>query len=311
MKLGEFQHSCLKARLLCLAVLATLAPWAANAAPVTIQLNEYPFPGSNTTIVDTNGSSSFSVAYNLIHDTTFASLPFDDGGLPDVIFDFAVGTTGSLGRSRVQWQTASSGRFTNIQGFQGAPGTNNPGSLNSAMTAITFGSHLLVTDVEAVFSSLNTAGISWEYAILGFLQPGGNPFSPMPVVSSYNSYPGFTGSPGQGWYVAASKGTVTGVGTSNTATGSSGPSNNFTMTLGSVGLAPGTPIGGLVFYSFVEDVRGMGNGNTELTSSLLQISFDAQANTSAIPEPSTLVLIGLPLLGLGLARRRAAQRHRC
>lgn len=289
----------------CQAALFVLLTGAASAAPVTINFNEYPFPTSATTFTDTNGTATLSTAYNLLHDTTFAVLPSDDGGLADLLVDFSVGTTGSLGRSRTQWQSTSDGRLTHIQGFSGTTPTNSPGSLNVAVTTIRFGSHLLVSDVQAAFASLNTAGISWEYSVLGFLQPGGTPFSPAPSVSPYASYPGLTGSPSLGWYVAGSKSTVIGVGTANTATGTNGPSNNFTLTLGSVGLAPGTPIGGLVFYSFLEDVRGTGNGNTEFTSSLLDLTFDAQANDTAVPEPSTLVLIGLPLVVFALAHHRA------
>ena len=261
---------------------------------VTVSFNEYPFPVTTTDVT----GATFS--YNLLNDSTGALLGANNGDANDITLSFLNGPVGNLGSSRVEWQATSIGRYTGIRGFSGTVGSNNPGSRVSTVMQLEFGSHLTVTDLAATFLSLNTAGITWEFSVIGFLRPDGTFFTPQPTMSSYMSYPGFTGSPSEGWYVAASTGTVSGVGTNQTASGTTGPSDNLMLTYGVAGLPAGTQIGGIYFASFLEDVRGISNGTTSLTASFSQFSISGEIQQ--VPEPGTLLLTGAVVLALGLIR---------
>jgi hypothetical protein len=227
-------------------------------------------------------------------------------GTPDITVSAsasAPGAAGTSGRPNVEWQTTSDGRFTSNRGFTGAPTGNNPGTLQSTTTQVLFNSGLNITDLNATFTSLNTAGILWEYSIVGFLDANGNPFSAAPVIPAYNSATSFTGSPSTGWYVAADKGTVTNVGTTQAAAGTSGSADaSLALTYALAGLAPNTRVGGLTWTTFTQDTRGTNNGTSNFTASLTNISF---TNTDPIPTPA--MLPGLVGLGMGLLRKRKQQ----
>jgi hypothetical protein len=117
---------------------------------------------------------------------------------------------------------------------------------------------------------------------------------------------GFSGPAGVGNFIAASTGTVIDVGTAATANGSSGTNDtissfNYTM----AGLTPGTQIGGITWTTYLEDVRGMSNSGTNLTSSLLDFTISGQADVSSVPEPATCgALAGLAMTVLSLTSRR-------
>jgi hypothetical protein len=154
--------------------------------------------------------------------------------------------------------------------------------------------------LSANFLSLNTAGILWEYSVLGFLDPNGNPFSAAPVMGAYNSAASFTGSPSKGWYVAANKGTVTGVGGSQTTAGTSGPADDLLLTYALAGLTSGTQVGGLSWTTYLEDTRGTSNGISNFTASLSDITF----TNTAVAVPTPALLPGLVGMGLSLWRKR-------
>jgi hypothetical protein len=97
------------------------------------------------------------------------------------------------------------------------------------------------------------------------------------------------------------------VGTNLTASGTNGTNDSFgSFGYSSVGLAANTRIGGIRWTTYLEDVRGTGNGNTSFTSSLLD--FTISGSIASVPERSSMGGVAL-LIGLGLIGRRF-MRHR-
>jgi hypothetical protein len=292
---------------LALVAIAGSAARAQTFTNVNYSFNEPAFPTALTTLVAASTvapPTPTSASYNILDDVTGAKLLALSGDQPDLLGSFLA--SGRLGKSTagspsVEWQTASTGRFTLNKGYTGAVTTSNPGTLTWVQTRLMFASHVTITDLSAVFSSLNTAGIAWEYSTVAFLRPDGSYFSAAPTIGSYAGFGGLTGSPSQGWFVAADKTTVTGVGTALTASGSAGAADGsaFTLGYGQVGLASGTQIGGIELTSYLEDVRGTSNASTNFTASLLDITV---SGSLAAPEPGTLLLF-LPVLVL-IRRRR-------
>lgn len=286
-----------------LAGLALIAPSSgATFAGTLITFNEPAFPTSQTTL---SGNQN----YNVLNDSTGAKIatPGELAGLTGDLSDLTMNlqsTTGTLGTNSWQWQPTIDGRFLASHSFTGTVATDNPGRLSSNTITITFGDHLSITDLSMNGSSFNTAGVAWEYTVIEFFRPDGSSFSTAPTIGSYLTHTSIDGSPSAGWYVLDNKGTVTGVGTSQTTTGANPPNENLTVTGGlgytNVGLAPGTQIGGIRVTTFLEDVRGTGNGSTNFSSSLTEITISG----SIVPEPSTAVLALAGLGVAGLYRRR-------
>ena len=190
--------------------------------------------------------------------------------------------------------------------------TNNPGTRLVAIVTLELASHLtvLAEDFEIDVSSLNTAGIGWENSTLEFLDVAGNPFSPIGAPAPYLSHTAIDGGGTTGNYHADSLGTVDGVGTANTSSGSSGANNNLTGAPGGdldgveAGIAAGTQIGGIRMTTYLDDVRGTGNSNTGFTATLTEVNISGDI----VPEPGVVVLC---LIGLGVVcfRRRGAGRR--
>ncbi len=259
------------------------------------------------------GGTTFQ--YNTINDATGNKLTTDDGGAKD----FTLSGTSTAGKSGTATVTLSpggdSGRVRDNHSFTAAPTANNPGSIDSNMFTLLFNSNLTVTKASFNFSSLNTNGIAWEYSVLQFLDTAGNPFSALTnpgwmlgAASQYGVGPtaGFSGAAGIGNFIAASKGTVTGVGTIQSAAGASGTNDNIAaLDYALVGLTPGTQIGGIRWTTYLEDVRGTNNPDTNFTTSLLD--FTISGNTAAaVPTPA--LLPGLIALAASARRRwKAAQ----
>jgi hypothetical protein len=276
----------------------------------TITFNEVGAPGfptATTTIAPAGGSGS--TAYDVINNSTGV---FGADGTADITVSATASAPGALatsGNPKVEWQSTLNGRFTSTRGFTaGVPAAtgNNPGTLQSTTTQVLFGSGLNITDLAATFSSLNTAGILWEYSVLGFLKPDGSTFSAAPVIGAYNNATGFTGSPSMGWYVAADKSTVTGVGTDLAAEGAPGSADgNVVLSYALAGLAANTQVGGLVWMTFTQDTRGINNRPSGFTASLSDITF---TNTDPTAVPTPALLPGLLALVAGARRRwKAAQ----
>jgi hypothetical protein len=285
-----------------IAPVLTIEPAQALSFTRTITFNEIGAPGfpiGTTPIVSSGGSST--TIYDVINNETGS---FNADGTPDITVSAtasARGTAGTSGNPSVEWQTTSNGRFTSSRGFNGTVATNNPGTLQSTTTQVLFDSSLNITHLAATFSSLNTAGIFWEYSVIGFLDPSGTPFSQAPAIGPYSSATSFTGSPSNGWYVAADKGTVTNAGTNLATKGTDGPADgNLALTYALAGLTPGTQVGGLTWTTYTEDTRGKNNGSSSFTASLSDVTFTHTA--AAVPTPA--LLPGLIATGLGIWRRR-------
>jgi hypothetical protein len=282
--------------LVCSALLAlpvaigvVLPAQAATFNDVTIDFSESAFPASTTAITGTQ-------AYNLLDDAA-----------NDIAVTFANSGAGALSSSGTP-KLSINGNVISTRGYQRAVGANNPGTLVSTTATLQFLPQWNVTNLQAKFSSLNTAAIAWEYSLVGFLKPDGTPFTAAPVIGSYNSATSFTGSPSQGWYLAASKDTVMGVGSDVTAKGANGSKDTLNLTYELAGLDPNTPVGGLIWTTWLEDVRGVQNVGSDLTASLTGFTFSASPAASGDAVPTPALLPGLIALAAGARRRsKAAQ----
>jgi hypothetical protein len=224
---------------------------AASLKNVLIDFSEYAFPSATTVLT---GPKS----YNLLNDQTGAKLTANNvpGDKNDFTIEYSSSVSSGSENSRLELNNA---KVVSVRQFPNKVQRNNPGTLISTTVKLLFLENWQITNLQAKFTSLNTAGISWEYSVLGFLKPDGTPFSQMPVLSSYGMALGVTESPNLGWYVSASKSTVQGVGSQLTEKGDSGSKDNLTLTYALAGLAPDTVIGGLVWMAYLEDVRGVNN----------------------------------------------------
>ncbi|NJM45558.1 MAG: hypothetical protein HC860_04750 [Alkalinema sp. RU_4_3] len=285
---------------------------AASLKNVVIDFSEYAFPGATTVL---SGSSS----YNLLNDQTGAKLVADNEDGDDFTIDYSDSDPAALSSSGTPNLKLTGKTIVSNRGFNKSVQQNNPGSLVSTTATLLFSEEWQITDLQAKFTSLNTSGTLWEYAVLGFLKPDGSMFSQMPVVGAYGQASGLSGSPTVGWYVAANKGTLQGVGTNKTSSGLTGPADKLTLTYALAGLAPGTAVGGLVWSSYLEDVRGVENGTSSFTASWTEFMISGERRSIApsgnngfvagdlgvkqVPGPSGL--LGLVyLLGLSRLRRR-------
>lgn len=208
------------------------------------------------------------------------------------------------------WDVSSSGIRVS-ESFSGDVASNNPGTRLTAVLVLELADHLTVAaeDFEIDFSSLNTAGIAWEHSHIEFLDENGAAFSAVASHAAYLAHTAIDGAGTTGNYHADSLGTVTGVGTSQTVSGSSGGNNNLTSAPGGdldgteVGISAGTRIGGIRMTTYLDDVRGTLNNNTSFTSTLTEVSISGEITPPPVPEPSSGVLL-MTGAGLLLMRRR-------
>lgn len=243
------------------------------------------------------GNTTF--LYNTMNDANGLKLITDNGDKKEFKLS-GLSTSGLLGTTSISLSPSSaSGRVRLDHGFSGTVSSNNPGRVNSNTFTLLFTDNLEITDASFNLSSMNTAGVTWEYTVIQLLNSNGIPFSTLTnpgwtlgANSQYFVGPatGFSGPAGIGNYIAASKLTVTGVGLNNTISGTSGPNDNFaSFNYSTVGLPSGTIIGGIRIITYLEDVRGINNGSSNLTTSLLDF------NISGIICPVVVVVV--PTLG--------------
>jgi hypothetical protein len=272
------------ARAVALSGILVIAPLCgASFTNTTISFNEPAFPTSATAV-------SGNASYNVLNDTTGAKISTTGelAGLTGDNADLFMGfqsMAGALGSASWQWQPTSDGRFTASHSFAGAVGSSNPGSLDSNTISLAFGDHLSITNLSLHGLSFNTAGIAWEYTVIEFFRPDGSSFSAAPTIGNYASHSSIGGTPSMGWYVIDSKGTVSDVGSNQTAGDANGLSDNIAgLGLGyaDVGLVAGTEIGGVRITTFLEDVRGTANGTTNFSSSFTDFTISG----TILPEPS-------------------------
>ena len=263
-----------------------------------------------------DGAFSGTQSFNIWNDANCSKLTSDNGDLDDLTISYMTtlpSTTGTTPSSGAEF--TSDNKITFEHAYTD-PSTDftvaNPGSRIVNMMTFTFGSHVTVTDLQVDFTSLNTRGVTWEFSKLAYLQPDGSFFSPEPAVNAYLDHTatgtGAGGSPGTGWFLVDSKGTVTEVGETPVGgsdniveEGSNGSLENLTGTNGNsyldyndVGLAEGTRIGGFKWTTVLEDVRGTSNAQSTFSSTMS--SFEASGSSTAVPEPSAFIFMSVILL---------------
>jgi hypothetical protein len=281
---------------------------AASFKNLVVDFSEYAFPRTTTALT---GNPS----YNLLNDQTGAKLVADN--LPDDEDDFTIeySSTTPSANSRLEMNNA---KVVSIRQFPDKVQKNNPGTLISTTAKLFFSQDWQITDLQAQFTSLNTSGMQWEYSVLGFLRPDGTLFSQTPTIGPYEMASGLTGSPSLGWYVAADK-TVQGVGTSKTISLRDGKANDLKLTYALAGLAPNTAVGGLVWTTYLEDVRGLNNAaGSPIKASWVDFTISGSSRSIApsgsngfvgdlgvkqVPGPGGLLGV-VYLLGLSRWRRR-------
>lgn len=310
---------------LAICVLSTSADLAKAGLISDVEFLSGSTAGTEVLNLDTPGqllSGGIPIQYNAIDNVTGAKLVTDNGDSKDFTLS-GTSTAGTLGSARVvlgatgassPFASVDSGRIGAQHSFNGTVASNNPGTVNSNTFELLFSSNLTVTDATFDFSSLNTAGSTWEYSVLQFLDPNGNPFSALTnpgwTIGAASQYAaagaGFTGIAGIGNYIAASTATVVDVGTDFTSNGTSGAGDSPNFNYALAGLAAGTQIGGLRWTTYMEDVRGVNNGDSNFTASLLDFKISGQI--TAVPEPSTFVVLSAIAIGI-LIWRRCSNAH--
>jgi hypothetical protein len=260
------------------AIVGTAMPGqAASLNNAVVDFSEYAFPTVSTIV---EGRKD----YNLFNDVTGAKLTTDNGDAADVSLEFSNSGPKALSATGTPNLKVDGKKIVSTRGFN-KPVINNAGTVVSTTVKLLFGASWEITNFAADFTSLNTGSALWEYATLGFLQPDGTLFSAAPTIAAYNNATSFTGSPSLGWYVAASKETVQGVGTVKTGTAGHGLSDNLKLTYEAVGLQPGTAIGGLVWTSYLADVRGVENASSSLTASWTGFTVSGQRRSTQTTPP--------------------------
>jgi hypothetical protein len=285
---------------------------AASLKNLVIDFSEYAFPSATTDL-------SALKPYNLLNDQTGAKLVANNvsGDKNDFTIEYTDSVSASI--NEISNLKLTGKAIVSNREFNKTVSKSNPGTLVSTTAKLLFLENWQITNLQAKFTSLNTAGMFWEYSVLGFLKPDGTPFSQMPVVGSYGMASGVSESPTLGWYVSASKGTVKGVGSQLTEKGDNGPKDNLTLTYALVGLAPDTVIGGLVWTTYLEDVRGVNNlDGVPIKASWTDFTISGSSRSIAPPGSNGFVgdlgvkqvpgpggLLGVVyLLGLSRLRRR-------
>jgi hypothetical protein len=287
-----------------------------------VDFGEYAFPAASTIV---EGRQD----YNLFDDATGVKLTADNGDGTDFSLEYSHSGAKALSATGTPNLKVDGKKIVSNRGFAKSVAINNPGTLVSTTVKLMFAADWEITDFVADFTSLNTGSALWEYATLGFLKPDGTMFSAAPTIAAYNNATSLTGSPSIGWYVAAAKETVQGVGTAKTISGGNGPRDNLKLTYGLAGLNPGTAIGGLVWTSYLADVRGVENNNSSLTASWTGFSVSGQRRSSQtilpigqevnniqvfkppvmkkVNEPASRAFALFSIVGLGTIVRRRSQ----
>ncbi len=293
--------------LLVLALLLPLRSAAADTIEFVDILDSYAF--SNGTI--NSGSSS---SLNIWNDATGEKLLANNGDQADLTISYTqtiVGPTAGTASATLEYQ-ANSDRFTASHNFgSSSRTTNNPGTRITHTIDFTFANHVNVTALEVDFSSLNTAGRTWEFSKLGYLVAGSPATNVEPTVNAYLSHSEVNGKgAGIGWFLVDSKATSVNVGSDSVTAGNNGSFEQLTGTNGNslldyddVGLAADTQVTGFRWITVLEDVRGINDPASGLTASMTM--FSASGTISAVPEPSAAVALSLAVLATILPFRRA------
>lgn len=245
-------------------------------------------------------------AYDIFDRTTGAQNP---DGLTDVVVSISnTGTTADDGNN-VAWTATDDATGTGLRSTidpsfiePGGVTANNSGYRVSQTIQIDFPGLVVEADdiTDFGWSSGNTAGIGWEFSLLEYLDASGNPFSTAPTFAPYDSHMPIAGQSGAGSFAADTLTSVTNVGNDLSAAGTNGGDNNVSTNPITLGVTSGTIIGGVRITHFLEDVRGVNNGDTSFTNTINDL--DLENFTVAVPEPGSSCVLALVSL-VGLARR--------
>lgn len=301
-----------------LAVAASAAGQAPFSATITFDEFAFPQASTDTGIVVQGPGGSTTESYNLLDDATGSELAADNGDSADFTFTYTASPPAALTIPdrpdlRFRESGAAGDQITGRTGYGDAPASDNPGSRDFYELEVRFAAHLEITELTLDFNSLNTAGITWEFSSITFLDGDGNPFTPLPVVSSHQAFaPGQTGNVSMGQFLMALTGTVMGVGTNLTSAGTSNPPADgpTILTEADLGLS-GQAIGGFIWRTTLEDVRGGENGPTNFSSSLRQMELSGTIVGIAVPTmpPFAMALLALALMTVAVwIMRRASSR---
>lgn len=262
----------------------------------------------------TGGSQPFAGAGDYdIFSTANGMLSRGPDGVSDVRILVTANNSGS--QNGVTFEISADANTTGIRSrirSEGAPDTNNPGTVNSQVIEIRFLNPSIQISADATLlaslSSANTINSSadtnaWESSVLQLLDSDFQPFSPF-VSRDYVDDQEARGVTGIGTLVADGD-TQDDVGTANAASDNSGGENldrpklDFDNAL----LAEGTRIGGLRFTHILTDTRGTADtGGFNYTATINE--FNVSASFSAVPEPSSLVLLSVGTLCVTALRRK-------
>lgn len=198
-------------RLLLPVLISTILVRPASADPIQVSdiLDSYGF--SNGAI-----GSGASLSLNLWNDSTGARLLADNGDQTDLTISYnrtISGPTASSASGSFEYQSSNQ-RFRASHDFGSSTRTtNNPGSRITHTVDFTFANHLNVTGLDVDFSSLNTAGVTWEFSKLGYIVAGNPANNAEPSIATYDDHTTVNGkASGIGWFLVDSKATATQVG---------------------------------------------------------------------------------------------------
>lgn len=257
---------------------------------VDITFDEYVFPpvvNDAGQVVQGPGGSN-SASYNLIDDASGLKLAADNGDLDDMTFTYATspgGPASAGNRPDLRFRQLVSGRqITGRTHFSGNSGVDNPGTRQWYEVRVTFAPHLDVRQLELNLASSNTAGGAWEFSTLTFLDANGTPFATPPNVPAYLDATGFTGSPSTGNFLWADTQTVVDVGSNLTSSGSNGAGDGVLWVSAAQTGVAGPRIGGFVWRTTLEDVRGTSNGPIQFSSSLREIRLRGDVSRDAVAD---------------------------
>jgi uncharacterized repeat protein (TIGR01451 family) len=261
---------------------------AASAVPAmgqepfraTIGFDEPAFPAATTDagVVVVGPGTEVTVGYDLFDDRS--GEPHEPGTDRDdltITYRTSPSLLSPATRPDLRFRRSAAGvtQLTGRIAFGEDPTTNNAGTREWYEVEVRFADHLRIDELRLDLFSLNTAGTTWEFSEIGFLDADGAPFSPRATVPPYLDHvPGVNGSDAPGRWLASSTGTVTGVGTDLTAAGTSNPPADGPTLVDQTAVGiDGERLGGFVWRTTLEDVAGVGNGPTSFSSSLRAIEL--------------------------------------
>lgn len=283
-----------------------------NAATSGANLTAGPF---SFDVLDCSGALPCTLGTDGINDITlrFRVIPEDGtdlygGGTLDDLrgttHDIVQQTNGLLGRTPVGNTGTNESTTGDVHGFQievdiaphltilAKDFTVNQGGVNTASEVFESSSVVFDDASDSAYGTATYAGF-WNGTPQG-TNGGTN-------TTNISSSPYTT--TGSGVYVAADTGTVDISNSANPAIGTSSATDNFSPNASTdAGLAPNDTIGGFTWTVLYEDVATTTTEDAKTATSTIRSARLASIKVTAVPEPSSLLLLGL--IGLAGYTRR-------